>query len=684
MRPGLTGGVILDKKLARIMEPGMKLNFLVLIVFALGTLYFSLWAGAAELVLVALVFIFYKKRAKKRSADIRRYVEKLAFQVDDVSKHSLVNFPLPTIILRLDTGEVIWYNDDFIELAGTHGGLFDMHITDAVPGFDTRWIMEGRTVCPFDVEVSGRKYTVYGNVVRSAGDGGGRSLLATLFWVDITEFAALRDEYERSRPVVALVMLDSYEELYKGMSESEKSILTASIDKQLSEWTTPTNGIMRRLERDKYLFIFENHNLLDFVQEKFSIIEKMHQIKNSEGIAATLSIGIGKGEYTLFELYKFASLGLDMALSRGGDQVVIKSKNAFEFYGGGSRELEKRTKVKSRVMANALRQLIRDSSQVFIMGHRFSDLDCLGAAAGVCAAVRKCGKPAYIIADDKKTAARELIEKLRAQPEYQNHFLTEEEAIVRADGGSLLIVVDTSRPDIVESERLLQTVQRVAVIDHHRRAANYIENCAISMHEPYASSASELVSELLQYIVSPQDVLHVEAEALLAGIVLDTKSFTVKTGVRTFEAAAYLKQLGADTVEVRKLFSGDLESFIKKCQLISGAEEIAPGVSLSVTDDEVSRAVASQAADELINLAGISASVVVYGEGKGTSISARSYGQINVQFVMEKLGGGGSMTMAGAQFGDKKPSEVYEQVRQAILDYLEEAAERDKNAGVKE
>ncbi len=255
---------------------------------------------------------------------------------------------------------------------------------------------------------------------------------------------------------------------------------------------------------------------------------------------------------------------------------------------------------------------------------------------------------------------------------------------MRADGGSLLIVVDTSRPDIVESERLLQTVQRVAVIDHHRRAANYIENCAISMHEPYASSASELVSELLQYIVSPQDVLHVEAEALLAGIVLDTKSFTVKTGVRTFEAAAYLKQLGADTVEVRKLFSGDLESFIKKCQLISGAEEIAPGVSLSVTDDEVSRAVASQAADELINLAGISASVVVYGEGKGTSISARSYGQINVQFVMEKLGGGGSMTMAGAQFGDKKPSEVYEQVRQAILDYLEEAAERDKNAGVKE
>lgn len=658
----------------------MKLNFLVLILFALASMYFSLWVGGTELALVVLVYIFYKNRLKKRSAEIRRYVENLAFQVDDVSKHSLVNFPLPTIILRLDTGEVIWYNEGFIEITGAHEGFFDIHISDAVPGFDTRWIMEGRTVCPYDVSIGERKFMVYGNVVRATGKSGARSLLGTLFWVDITEFAALRDEHERSRPVVALVMLDSYEELYKGLSESEKSILTASIDKQLSEWTTPTDGIMRRLERDKYLFIFENHNLLDFVQDKFSIIEKMHQIQNSEGIAATLSIGIGKGEYTLYELYQFASLGLDMALSRGGDQVVIKSKSAFEFYGGRSRELEKRTKVKSRVMANALRQLIRDSSQVFVMGHRFSDLDCIGAAAGVCAAVRKCGKPFYILVDESKTAALSLVQQLKQQPEYHECFLTEDEAILRADASSLLIVVDTSRPDIVESEKLLQTVQRVAVVDHHRRAASYIENCAISMHEPYASSASELVSELLQYIVSPQDVTRIEAEALLAGIVLDTKSFTIKTGVRTFEAAAYLKQLGADTVEVRKMFSGDLESFVKKCQLIADAQEIAPGVSLSSTDDQVERAVASQAADELINLKGIRASIVVYGEGEGTSVSARSYGQINVQFVMEKIGGGGSMNMAGAQFADKKPSEVREMARQAVLDYLAEVAERDKKA----
>ena len=310
----------------------------------------------------------------------------------------------------------------------------------------------------------------------------------------------------------------------------------------------------------------------------------------------------------------------------------------------------------------------------------FLDLDCIGAAAGVCAAVRKCGKPYYLLVDEEKTAALSLVRQMKEQPEYKDSFLTEDEAIVRADGSSLLIVVDTSRPDIVESEKLLQTVQRVAVIDHHRRAANYIENSAISMHEPYASSASELVAELLQYIVTPQDVTRLEAEAILAGIVLDTKSFTVKTGVRTFEAAAYLKQLGADTVEVRKLFSGDLESFVKKCQLIAGAHEFAPGVSLSVTSDEVERAVASQAADELINLKGIRAAIVVYGEGAGTSVSARSYGQINVQFVMEKIGGGGSMNMAGAQFADKKPPEVSELVKRAVLEYLAEIEEQDRKA----
>lgn len=668
----------MEKKLLKTMEPGLQLCFAVLCVFAAVTAFYAPIAAGIELCVIALIYMYYRRSAKRRSAEIRRYVENLAFQVDDASKHSIVNFPLPMMILRIDTGEIVWCNDGFNKISGIHEGLFERHIADAVPGFDTRWIMEGKTLCPFDVDVQGRKYNVYGNIVRS-GAKGGRALLATLFWVDVTDYANLRVTYECSRPVVALVMVDSYEELYKDMAEAEKSVLTAAIDRQLTEWTEPAGGIMRRLDRDRYLFIFENSGLLSYVEDKFTIVERMHGIKNSGGISATLSIGIGKGEASLHELYKYAALALDMALSRGGDQVVIKSKSAFEFYGGRSREMEKRTKVKSRVMANALRQLIRDSSHVFVMGHKFSDLDCIGAASGVCAAVRKCGKQPYILVDEHMTSARDLIQKLKGLPEYQNCFISESDAIMMADVSSLLIVVDTSRPDIVESPQLLQTVQRVAVIDHHRRAASYIENCAINMHEPYASSASELVAELLQYIVVPQDVLKVEAEALLAGIFLDTKSFTVKTGVRTFEAAAYLKQLGADTVEVRKMFSGDLESYVKKYQIISGAEEISEHISLSIIDENVERAVAAQAADELINITGIKASFVVFGEGEGASASARSYGQINVQVVMEKIGGGGSLTMAGAQFPDKSPEEVGTILKKAILEYIEETAKRDQD-----
>jgi len=402
-------------------------------------------------------------------------------------------------------------------------------------------------------------------------------------------------------------------------------------------------------------------------------------VQNSEGLSATLSIGIGKGECSLQELYQYAALGIDMALSRGGDQAVVKSKNAFEFYGGRSKELEKRTKVKSRVMANALMQIIKDSSQVFLMGHKYSDLDSIGACAGLVAAVRKAGRPAYIIVNDQATSAKELIDRLKKTPQYEGVFISQEDAIVKADASSLCVVCDTTRPDMVEGPDLLDAVQRVAVVDHHRRAAQYIENAAISLHETYASSACELVAELLQYVVNHNDILKVEADAMLAGIFLDTKGFTVKTGVRTFEASAFLRQVGADTVEVRKMFSGGLESSVKKYQIISCAKEQFPGISLSVVEEETPRATASQAADELINASDIKAAFVVYAEKGGSVVSARSYGEVNVQVVLEKIGGGGSLTSAGAQFPDKSTDETAEILVHAIEDYLKEIARKTEN-----
>ena len=669
----------MDKRFSRMIESGTRLTFLVMLLFVAVTWVKIHWAaGLAELVLVGLLYLYYRQRSKRRAAEIRKYVENLAFSVDDASKHSMVNFPLPMVILRVDTGEIVWCNDHFGEISGKKDGLFETHITDVLHGFDTRWIMEGKTVCPYDVELGDRKYQVYGNMVRS-GRSRGSALLATLFWVDTTDYIRLRDYVERTRPVVGLIVIDSYEELMKNKSEAEKSTLTADIDQHINDWAKPAKGIVRRLQRDRYLFIFEQHSLVDFTAAKFSILETIHQVQNSEGLSATLSIGIGKGECSLGELYQYAALGIDMALSRGGDQAVVKSKNAFEFYGGRSKELEKRTKVKSRVMANALMQLIKDSSQVFLMGHKYSDLDSIGACAGLVAAVRKAGRPAYIIVNDQATSAKELIDRLKMTPQYEGVFISQEDAIVKADAGSLCVVCDTTRPDMVEGPDLLDAVQRVAVVDHHRRAAQYIENAAISLHETYASSACELVAELLQYVVNQSDILKVEADAMLAGIFLDTKGFTVKTGVRTFEASAFLRQVGADTVEVRKMFSGGLESSVKKYQIISCAKELFPGISLSVVEEETPRATASQAADELINASDIKAAFVVYGEKGGSVVSARSYGQVNVQVVLEKIGGGGSLTSAGAQFPDKSTDEAAEILVGAIEAYLKENERKPEN-----
>ena len=662
----------MDKRFSRMIESGTRLTFLVMLLFVAVTWVKIHWAaGLCELVLVGLVYLYYHRRSKRRAAEIRKYVENLAFSVDDASKHSMVNFPLPMVILRVDTGEVVWCNDGFGEISGKKDGLFETHITDVLHGFDTRWIMEGKTVCPYDVELGERKYQVYGNMVRS-GRSRGSALLATLFWVDTTDYIRLRDYVERTRPVVGLIIIDSYEELVKNASEAEKSTLTADIDRYINKWAEPAQGIVRRLQRDRYLFIFEQHSLVDFTAAKFSILEDIHAVQNSEGLSAPLSIGIGKGECSLGELYQYAALGIDMALSRGGDQAVVKSKNAFEFYGGRSKELEKRTKVKSRVMANALMQLIKDSSQVFLMGHKYSDLDSIGACAGLVAAVRKAGRPAYIIVNDQATSAKELIDRLKKTPQYEGVFISQEDAIIKADAASLCVVCDTTRPDMVEGPDLLDAVQRVAVVDHHRRAVQYIENAAISLHETYASSACELVAELLQYVVNQSDILKVEADAMLAGIFLDTKGFTVKTGVRTFEASAFLRQVGADTVEVRKMFSGGLESSVKKYQIISCAKEQFPGISLSVVEEETPRATASQAADELINASDIKAAFVVYGEKGGSVVSARSYGQVNVQVVLEKIGGGGSLTSAGAQFPDRSTDETAEVLVRAIEEYLKE------------
>ena len=483
----------------------------------------------------------------------------------------------------------------------------------------------------------------------------------------------MRQTLELTKPLMAILMVDNYEELMKGIPDNARSALRSEIDQRLDQWAAPAQGLFCRYDRDRYLFLFEEHFLAQFQEGKFSVLDAVHEVVSPNGLPATVSIGIGRDADTLEELFQYASLSVEMALSRGGDQAVIKNKFNFEFYGGRTKELEKRTKVKSRVMANALGELVADASRVFVMGHKFPDLDCIGAAAGVCAIARKKGTPVNIVKEAGQTPASEMMEKLSQLPEYQGVFLSVQDAILAADVNALLVVVDTNRPEQVVSQDLLESSSKVAVIDHHRRAATYIANAALNFHEPYASSASELVTELLQYLLESADLRKAEAEALLAGITLDTKQFTMRTGSRTFEAAAFLRRSGADTGDVKKLFQNDLEGTIARYDIIQNARMYRNDIAVARVDHPVGRITAAQAADELLNISGIDTSFVLFPDGEGRVIlSARSMGDVNVQVILEKLGGGGNAATAGAQVPGKSVEEVTKDLLRAIDQYLEE------------
>ena len=547
-----------------------------------------------------------------------------------------------------------------------------MKLDEAVPEFSVQWLLEGRSECPNRVLMNNRHFHVYGSMVRARGRGSDQNLVATTYWVDTTESDLLRERHFATRPVVSILMLDNYDDLMKACADTQRSAVRAQVEERLLKWTESGNGLLLKMDRDRYLYIFEDQYYEHFLEDKFSVLDEIRDLTVSEGVHPTMSIGIGKDFDSIPELYRNAALSLDMALSRGGDQAVVRNCVDFEFYGGRTKATEKRTKVKSRVMANALRELMADATEVYVMGHTYADMDALGAAVGVCCAARKRGKRAYIVMDQEKNATAAMLQRVRAMPEYANVFLSGNDAFLKMQPGALLVVVDTNRPDMVESPQLLESCNRVAVIDHHRRAAKYIENAAFSFHEPYASSASELVTELLLYLIDPTDLLREEAEALLAGIVLDTKHFTQRTGGRTFEAAAFLRRAGADTSDVQLLFQNDLSDMISRYDIIRRAELYRPEVAVSVVpEDGMDRVTAAQASDELLTLKGVKASFVLYRCGSAVQMSARSLGDINVQVVLEALGGGGNSTTAGGRVENADIDDVHQQLLTSIDAYFE-------------
>jgi c-di-AMP phosphodiesterase-like protein len=616
--------------------------------------------------IILVMYFFFLRTSSKRRREILRYVDSLEHGTSGVV-NSVTEAPFPIVIFKINDGEVIWCNELFYSIVGEKEHVFEIKVTDMLPGFSFEWLREGKSESPEPVYINDRIYSVSGCINRQGGPA--KNIFATLYFTDETEFFTVRKKLLDTRLVFGTILIDNYDEVTKGLNDSQKNAILSELDTRLDSWLEEKNYLLRKVERERYILFCEHRDLDAFIKDKFSILDQAREISSGD-IPVTLSIGFGIGSDNYDELSSFSSIAIDMALSRGGDQAVIKNESNFEFYGGRTQEIEKRTKVKSRVMANALKQLINDSSTVFVMGHKNSDVDSVGAAAGIICACRKLGKKAHIVIDMRQTAAELLVKKLLSLEEYDGVFISPSEAMVAIGPKSLIVVVDVNRPEVVESPDLLTACRRIAVIDHHRRSASYIENAALNLHEPYASSASELVCELLGYLGEKAPLLKPEAEALLAGIVLDTKSFTMRTGVRTFEAAATLRQAGADTIEVKRFFQTGQDEYLHKYNVMSKAIMYKNEISVAALDYTEDRTVAAQAADELLNVLDVQASFVIFPEGDEIIISARSLGKINVQVILEKLGGGGHLNMAGAQIKDQGMDVTMSRLYEAIDDYM--------------
>ena len=654
----------MKKSVGRLLYPNTVWYFAVMLLFAAAAAVLRQYylAGGA-LIVTLIVFTISRVQLSRRKRQLMSYVQTATDSVG-ISVHAGSAFPMA--VIRLPENEIIWGNPSFFAITGLSDTACYQTLDSVISGFSTSWLREGQSELPGDRIIGGRRYRIYGNYVRSEDDAT-TVQLATIYFADRTEMFNVRDEFMRTRPIVSIVLIDNYDELTANLSDSAVSTLDAQLNDVIANWTAGLEALCRKTERNRYLVIFESKDLAKLQENRFSVLlDDVRHVSSSSGMSATISLGIGKDGGSFAENYRFAALAIEMSLSRGGDQAVIKDRFNFTFYGSRTKETDRHTRVRSRVVAGSLSELIGQSSTIYIMGHHMADLDALGSAVGLLCLCRTKGRPARIVIDLQKNACQSLIEELKASQDYADLFISGQDALVEADNRSLLIVVDTNRPDQVECKPLLESISRVAVIDHHRRAADYIEQPVLNLHEPYASSASELVTELLQYAVNQRDVKPLEAQALLAGIVLDTKNFSIRTGSRTFESAAYLRKAGADPVEVKKLFQSDLDDTLMRYRVVQAARLYRSELAIACIDETITRVIASQAADELINISGITASFVLFPDREQVIISARSIGSCNVQAVLEKLGGGGNGATAGAQIKGKPLREVLQELVAAI------------------
>jgi c-di-AMP phosphodiesterase-like protein len=654
---------------------GIYLLIILFLVLALAALD---WRVAIPGFLLFAVLTWHNVMTCNRLAsEIAGFIEKLEFNIDAAARNTLLNFPMPLAVVEKD-GFIAWYNTsfkNFMEKKEVFESAVKPLIADLTKNGFAGEDQEGNyPVVSRQAEIDGRHYNV---LCGPAGQDTSRkdgSHIFVLYFTDMTELVNLKKAYGEEKIAAGIFVIDNYDDLMQSMEDSSRPQMLAEIDKKVVQWLSFANGIFKKYERDKYIFLFEQKYLKEFEEKKFDILDSIKEINTGNKIPVTLSLGFGLNGHTLTENYKYAAASIDLALGRGGDQAVINNGGGFSFFGGKTRELEKRTKVKARVIAFALRELIDQASAVFIMGHENADIDMIGASLGLYRIAKSRGKDAFIILNKVNPTIESLFQRIREDDEYEGIFVKRGETIDMAGGKALLIVVDTHRRSFAEIPELIDIAWQVVVIDHHRRGVDYIQDTALTYQETYASSTCELVTEIIQYIDEKLELSQVEADALYAGIVVDTKNFTYKTGVRTFEAASYLRRQGADTVVVRQLFQNSIETYSSISAVVGSAEFINNETAISVCPHGMknARLIAAKASDELLNISGITAAFVLCEAGNEIWISGRSLGDINVQVILEKLGGGGHMTIAGAQLPDISLEDAKGRLKYAIIEYIKE------------
>jgi c-di-AMP phosphodiesterase-like protein len=592
-----------------------------------------------------------------------QYSALISEEIRSENKMSLYSLPMSVVIIDSQR-KIIWFNKGFAKdfsHEAFYGNSFDL--ISELP-FECFTVEEG-----IQIQHAGRYYRAYANQPVEEHE----SDIFLIYLRDITDYVDIIQEKKLSHPVVMLIMIDSFEELFNSSLESETAHVTVQIDRLLEDFIAETTGILRKSSRDRFWAVVEERHIAKLIEGKVKLLDKAREIQVNDRMNVTLSIGIGRTASTIAESESFAKQALEMAQGRGGDQAAIKTVTGFEFYGGVSKGIERSTKVKARIIANQLIQLVESSDRVYIMGHKFSDLDSVGSSVGLACAIRNLGHKADVVVNSLASLSTQLISRLNQPDSPDSLFLSPDNAVESITDNSLLIIMDTHNPAMLESGELHSKAKQVVIIDHHRKTVNYIDNSLIFYHEPYASSASEMVTEILGYFGEAGKITALQAEALLAGIMLDTKNFTIKTGVRTFEAAAFLRKLGADTVNVKGLFANSIENYRQKVALVSNAEiykRCAVATTTMFSPDM--RLIAPQAADELLNIENVDASFVYYrNSGDEIYVSARSLGALNVQLVMEYLGGGGHQTMAAAQLKSISLEDAEKRVKEAIDNYYD-------------